>query len=84
MSQKIDIRRRKATEETPIPENLDFAGIEGITIEARQKLARFRPATLGQASRIAGVSPADRVPLALRLSLLLLLAITPRPWLPMA
>jgi tRNA uridine 5-carboxymethylaminomethyl modification enzyme len=57
--QLIDIRRRKATEETPIPENLDFAGIEGITIEARQKLARFRPATLGQASRIAGVSPAD-------------------------
>lgn len=57
--QLSDIRRRKATEETPIPESLDFAGIEGITIEARQKLARFRPATLGQASRIAGVSPAD-------------------------
>lgn len=54
-----DIRRRRATEETHIPEDFDYTGVEGITVEARQKLCRFRPATLGQASRIAGVSPAD-------------------------
>lgn len=57
--QLADIRRRRATETLPIPGDIDYSAIEGITIEARQKLARFRPATLGQASRIAGVSPAD-------------------------
>ncbi len=42
-----------------IPGDLDLSALEGITVEARDKLTRLRPGTLGQASRIAGVSPAD-------------------------
>lgn len=57
--QLADIRRRRATEATRIPEHFDYSTVTGLTFEARQKLVRFAPATLGQASRIAGVSPAD-------------------------
>jgi tRNA uridine 5-carboxymethylaminomethyl modification enzyme len=46
-------------ESRPLPDSLDYAAIRGLRIEARQKLAALRPATLGQASRISGVSPAD-------------------------
>lgn len=42
-----------------IPESMDFEGLTALSIEARQKLARRRPATIGQASRIPGISPAD-------------------------
>lgn len=42
-----------------IPENFDFYAINALTIEARQKLSRICPATIGQASRIPGVSPSD-------------------------
>ena len=42
-----------------LPENLDYAAIPGLRLEARQKLAQIRPRNLGQASRGAGVSPAD-------------------------
>lgn len=42
-----------------IPENYDFSSVEGLTIECRQKLARYKPTTIGQASRISGVSPSD-------------------------
>ena len=42
-----------------IPENFDFSSISGLTIECRQKLAKYNPRTLAQASRISGVSPAD-------------------------
>ena len=42
-----------------VPPGFDFAGVRQITHEARERLARVRPATLGQASRLAGVSPAD-------------------------
>ena len=46
-------------ENIAIPGGFDFAALTSLTIEARQKLCRIRPATLGQASRIPGVSPAD-------------------------
>lgn len=46
-------------EEIRIPSDFDFMKVTSITIEARQKLARIRPTTIGQASRIPGVSPAD-------------------------
>lgn len=46
-------------EEIRIPADFDFMKVTSITIEARQKLSRIRPATIGQASRIPGVSPAD-------------------------
>jgi tRNA uridine 5-carboxymethylaminomethyl modification enzyme len=42
-----------------IPENIDYDSVMSLRIEARQKLKEFRPANIGQASRIAGVSPAD-------------------------
>ena len=49
----------KKLEKKIIPENIDFEQISGIRIEARQKLNKFRPTSIGQASRISGISPAD-------------------------
>ena len=46
-------------EEISIPLNFDYNAMQSLTIEARQKLSRIRPETIGQASRIPGVSPAD-------------------------
>ncbi len=49
----------KKMEKKLIPENIDYENMKGIRIEARQKLEKFRPISVGQASRISGVSPAD-------------------------
>jgi tRNA uridine 5-carboxymethylaminomethyl modification enzyme len=57
--QLAEIKRHRATETTIIPPTLDYQGLQGLTYEAKDKLTRFRPSTLGQASRISGVSPAD-------------------------
>ena len=46
-------------ENTPLPADADYLNMSGLRIEARQKLDRQRPASLGQASRIPGVSPGD-------------------------
>ncbi|MDD4689259.1 MAG: tRNA uridine-5-carboxymethylaminomethyl(34) synthesis enzyme MnmG [Eubacteriales bacterium] len=51
--------RIERAEKTIIPENIEYEKIFGLRIEAKQKLAKFRPNTIGQASRISGVSPAD-------------------------
>ena len=49
----------KKLENKRIPEDLDFMAVPSLRIEARQKLTKFRPMSIGQASRISGVSPAD-------------------------
>jgi len=53
------VERIRHLEERPIPDGIDYAALAGLRNEAKEKLARFRPATLGQASRIAGVTPGD-------------------------
>lgn len=53
------VEQFKKLENRLLPENLDYGSIGGLRIEAAQKLAALRPSSVGQASRIAGVSPAD-------------------------
>jgi tRNA uridine 5-carboxymethylaminomethyl modification enzyme len=53
-----EVARSRKMEGTPIPADLDYAGIPGLTREVQEKLSRHRPDTLGQASRIPGMTPA--------------------------
>ena len=53
------IERTKKLDDKALPADADYLSIEGLRIEARQKLDKIRPLNLGQASRISGVSPAD-------------------------
>lgn len=57
--QQEEIDKNKSQEEMLIPEDFDYLSQKGIRIEAKQKLDKIRPRTIGQASRISGVSPAD-------------------------
>ena len=56
--QAVEIERQLAHERTPLPADLDYASIRGLSKEVRQKLAAHRPENVGQASRIQGVTPA--------------------------
>jgi tRNA uridine 5-carboxymethylaminomethyl modification enzyme len=56
--QQIEIERQRRHEETRLAEDLDYAQVRGLSIEVRQRLSEARPMTLGQASRIPGVTPA--------------------------
>jgi tRNA uridine 5-carboxymethylaminomethyl modification enzyme len=56
--QRDEVRRRAAQEDQSLPTDLDYAAVRGLSTEARQKLERHRPETLGQAARISGVTPA--------------------------
>ncbi|HEU5138731.1 MAG TPA: tRNA uridine-5-carboxymethylaminomethyl(34) synthesis enzyme MnmG [Bacillales bacterium] len=53
------VERMKKMNEKKIPENLDYNAIQGLAIEARQKLGQVKPLSVGQASRVSGVNPSD-------------------------
>ena len=57
--QMKQVEQFKKLEAKKIPENLDYEKVKSLRIEARQKLELYRPVSIGQASRISGVSPAD-------------------------
>ena len=57
--QKAQVEKFKKLEGKIIPENIDYLNLQGISLEARQKLDKFKPHSIGQASRISGISPAD-------------------------
>ena len=57
--QLSEVKRYEKLESKPLPKELDYLNIKGLRIEAAQKLDKIRPLTIGQASRISGVNPAD-------------------------
>lgn len=57
--QEAQVREMRRLEGMPLPPDLDYSTIRGLRLEAIEKLNRIRPASIGQASRISGVSPAD-------------------------
>ena len=57
--QIMQAEKFKRLENKKIPEDIDYGSVEGLRLEARQKLEKLRPHSIGQASRISGVSPAD-------------------------
>ena len=59
VKQQQQIEKFRKLEDKKLPDAIDYHKIEGLRIEARQKLDQFRPLSVGQASRISGVSPAD-------------------------
>ena len=57
--QQAEVKKFRRMEDTPLPEGTDYMAMAGLRIEAREKLQRRQPRSLGQASRIPGVSPGD-------------------------
>jgi tRNA uridine 5-carboxymethylaminomethyl modification enzyme len=57
--QELEVQKFKKLEDKSIPDTFDFSTVPSLRLEARQKLAKIRPTTIGQAARISGVSPAD-------------------------
>jgi len=57
--QQVEVARFRRLEDRRIPTDLDYGALSGLRTEAREKLASVRPATVGQATRLAGVNPAD-------------------------
>ena len=57
--QEAQVEKFKKLETKKLPEDIDYNELKGLRIEARQKLNKIKPTSVGQASRISGVSPAD-------------------------
>lgn len=68
LRQETQIERARRTEDRPIPADLDYAAVTHLAAEAREKLARIRPRSLGQAGRIPGVGPGDLAVLMIHLA----------------
>jgi tRNA uridine 5-carboxymethylaminomethyl modification enzyme len=66
--QQAEIERSRRMEERPIPAGIDYAAIAQLRAEAKEKLARVRPRSIGQAARIAGIGPADLAVLMIHLA----------------
>ena len=56
--QRVEVARRQENETLDLPAELDYVGVKGLSKEAQQKLNHHRPETIGQASRISGITPA--------------------------
>ena len=56
--QQREIARHQRLQQTPLPDSLDYGQVRGLSNEVREKLARARPVSIGQAARISGVTPA--------------------------
>ena len=56
--QKREVERRREFESLSLPGDFDYRQVRGLSIEAQQKLNQYRPETVGQASRISGITPA--------------------------
>ena len=67
--QLAEVARSAKLEERQIPQDIDYMSIKGLRLEAAEKLSAVRPMSIGQASRISGVSPADISVLMIRLGL---------------
>ncbi|MDE6590662.1 MAG: tRNA uridine-5-carboxymethylaminomethyl(34) synthesis enzyme MnmG, partial [Oscillospiraceae bacterium] len=57
--QNRQVEEMRRLEDKPLPPDVDYLSIQGLRLEARQKLDKIRPLNLGQAGRVSGVSPAD-------------------------
>ena len=57
--QQREVARARAYDDLPLPDDIDYKKIEGLSLECREKLNRYRPRTVGEASRIVNVHPAD-------------------------
>ncbi|MBQ8915009.1 MAG: tRNA uridine-5-carboxymethylaminomethyl(34) synthesis enzyme MnmG, partial [Clostridia bacterium] len=67
--QLTEAEKQKKIESKLLPADIDYSKIKGLRLEAAQKLADIRPASLGQAARISGVNPADISVLVIYLSI---------------
>ena len=56
--QRDEVEQNLSYETLPLPGDLDYSEVRGLSIEVRQRLAHARPQTLGQASRLQGITPA--------------------------
>jgi tRNA uridine 5-carboxymethylaminomethyl modification enzyme len=56
--QADEVARRKSNESLALPADIDYCGVRGLSVEVQQKLNLHRPGTVGQASRISGITPA--------------------------
>ena len=65
--QLLQVKRAEKFERMAVPEGFDYGSVKALSREAREKLTKIRPETLGQASRVPGVTPSDIAVIAVAL-----------------